>query len=90
MARGVLYIGAESLEIGVTTFAAGFLLASVVRLTAKGIGAIIGKYTFPVIFTVDALIFAAVGSAIYMVTNFVVNLVYFALSGYRTLSVRQG
>ena len=90
MAKGALYIGAESLEIGVTTFAAGFLLASVVRLTAKGIGAIIGKYTFPVIFTVDTLIFAAVGSAIYMVTNFVVNLVYFALSGYRTLSVRQG
>lgn len=90
MAKGALYIGAESLEIGVTTFAAGFLLASVVRLTAKGIGAIIGKYTFPVIFTVDALIFAAVGSAIYMVTNFVVNMVYFALSGYRTLSVRQG
>lgn len=88
--KGAAYIASESLETGAVTFVAGFLCASLISMTSKGIGSIIGKYTFPEFFTTDSLLFAGVGSAIYMVTNFVVNLVYFALSGYRTLSVRQG
>ena len=88
--KGAAYIASESLETGAVTFVAGFLCASLISMTSKGIGSIIGKYTFPEFFTTDSLLFAGVGSAIFMVTNFLVNFVSFLLSGYRTLGTRQG
>ena len=88
--KGAAYIASESLETGAVTFVAGFLCASLISMTSKGIGSIIGKYTFPEFFTTDSLLFAGVGSAIFMVANFLVNFVSFLLSGYRTLGTRQG
>lgn len=88
--KGAAYIASESLETGALTFVAGFLCASLISMTSKSIGSIIGKYTFPEFFTTDSLLFAGVGSAIFMVTNFLVNFVSFLLSGYRTLGTRQG
>ncbi len=88
--KGAAYIASESLETGALTFVAGFLCASLISMTSKGIGSIIGKYTFPEFFTTDSLLFAGVGSAIFMVANFLVNFVSFLLSGYRTLGTRQG